>query len=198
MKRQAKRILICGAQGTGKSLMSLKFIKLTLASKFEKNYFILCPDDDETLFQKFPVIKPEDLPRSGKIIFDEDDENFFITIKQRAIHGIMVIDDGQFFVSNQKNEQFEKMIQRARQKNLDIIFSCHGMTNVPRRFWTFFTDLILFYTSDSLDIARANIPDIDEKKQWQTEVNNKVKESRNFHYCKTFRLQPSVFDFLNS
>lgn len=199
-ERNSKRIFICGAQGVGKTHISLMFAAATLSAG--KRVLILCPDGDEQILKPFPIIKAEALstfPKISRLIYDEDDPDFFEKVKDEKTgfkNGLVIVDDGQFFVVNQRNEIFNKYIMRARQKNIDVIFSCHGMSTIPRSFWSFFTDLILFYTSDGLNSARQNIPDFEEKREWKERINNTVMTTKNIRYCEHFKLQPSVYDFL--
>lgn len=201
-ERYSKRILIAGAQGCGKTHTSLEFAAITLQNN--KRVLILCPDNDETLIQRFPEVKIHQLTTFTKIGFlvaDFKDKFFYEKIANEKTgfrNGLFIIDDGKSFTINSRNEDFVDMIRRARQRNLDVIFSCHGMTDVPPSFWTFFTDMILFYTSDNLKKSSYSIPNMEEKIEYQQRVNDTAWNTGNGRYKEHIKLQLSVQDFLKN
>lgn len=203
-ERQSIRSLVCGMQGTGKTRVAIDFINALKNNPYEKNVLVLSPDPDELSLSFLPEISADQLrytrPIFHRLTFDESDEKFYIKIRDGFSNGLLVVDDGTFFLANSRNETFNKMIMRARQKNIDIIYVCHGMGTIPPSFWAYFNHLILFYTSDNLNnpTARKNIPDIEDKIKWQKEVNRTAQQTGNAYYKKAFKLQPTVNDFIKT
>lgn len=173
-------MIVAGTNGTGKTTFAEKLI-----STLKKPVIVIDPDGMEKTWQKYPTIEKSDIyylqpGKKVRIIYDDDDKTFFEmlrTIKNSAI----IFDDAMFFLEDRKNENFRKLFIRRRQLNNDIIFICHGLSEIPPSFWTFATHLVLFKTRDGFERSKKNIPNFETVKNGIFLVNEKAK---NNHYHK--------------
>lgn len=163
MSRSQFFTLLVGAQKCGKSTKAKK-IADAINSK-GKPVLCILPDDDEKIFWDIEEIDYEDDKnklarelyyfRSGikKIICE--DEKIFYEIRKYFRNGLILIDDARLYLSS-RPEEFRRMIMRRRQSNNDVLFMCHGLSEIPPSVETFINDIILFRTTDS-DVSRWNV-----------------------------------------
>lgn len=155
--RSQKFIIVCGGQGHGKSTYANNLIKAY--HKSGKPCLNVLPDDSEDLFCEYDEI--EDIEylhtiKSGVYNILTDDPKDFLKIKYdkktgRGFYGgLITIDDGRVFLTS-RDEPFRKFIMRRRQGNNDVMFICHGLSEVPPNSSTFATDIVLFGIGDEFD-----------------------------------------------
>lgn len=168
--RQQRNIVLFGTNGTGKTTVMLN----TAIEYLERNYRtgkrVLCclPDDGE---RKYDVIKEITLEEhslnnfSGiKKVFIEDKSDFEMIYKtytaktSAGFNGLCVFDDLGVLL-NRRPEEVLKMLRRRRQMNMDMLWNFHGLTtDMPRSFWSFLTDIILFKTGDEHTDTMEKLP----------------------------------------
>lgn len=155
-KRSPHRILVIGAQETGKTATGIYLFENALTNK--KYHIALLYDDDEEKFHHYPEIFVGEEPLEFcRIIFDEDDEYFLETFRKTYKNAGVLIDDTMMFLEDRKNENFRKIYMRSRQRVNDVICTFHGLSEVPPSFFNFATDIILHRTKDSPKRAEYKI-----------------------------------------
>ncbi len=181
-------MLFVGAQFTGKTSLAIQIV-----SQVPRKTLFVIPDDGEPKLRAYPPITLEKLhlmrgtKTKARIIYDEDRSDFFQFIRHNFFNGTLFFDDGMYFLADRRAEQFRKLLMRNRQSNNDIYFVCHGLSEVPASFWTFFSTLVLFKTTDSFDRASYRTPNFDELKQRKNEVDRLAQN--NPHAYKIYKLR---------
>lgn len=191
MRRQIFCVIV-GAQGCGKTSEAFKLIKV-----FEKQGKpILCviPDDEEKQFWQIEEIETDDESalihelrnfKSGiRKIYCEDVKLFDI-IRAYFRNGLIVIDDARVYLGS-RDKPFRSLIMRRRQKNCDIIFICHGLSEIPPSCNSFITDIILFEIGD--DYETWNVAN---KKMYVPIVAriNSIARTKNKYYSERISLR---------
>lgn len=186
--------LIAGAQGCGKSTYAWKIIEAFLKQK--KPVLCILPDDEEKLFWNVEEIEhDEDRPnktaielrnlKSGiKKIYCAN-VKLFDLIREHFKNGLIVIDDARVYLTS-RDEPFRAMIMRRRQKNCDIIFICHGLSEIPPSCNSFLTDVILFEITD--DFKRWNISNKEMYKPVVDRINH-IARTSNKYYSERIKLR---------
>lgn len=179
--------LIVGAQGCGKTTYAFKIIK-----KFqEQGKPILCiiPDDEEKLFWDVDEIECDwdnlnqlkrDLHnfRTGIKKIYCDNVKLFDLIRHFFKNGLIVIDDARVYLTS-RDEPFRAMIMRRRQKNCDVLFICHGLSEIPPSCNSFITDVILFETTD--EFKKWNIANKERYKGIVENINHIARTTNKYH-----------------
>ncbi len=186
MSRQPESILIVGAQKSGKSTIADKFIQ-----ESARKTLIVDSDGLEKLWHKYQEISKNDIYRFNKgrarVIFDEDDPRFFRNIRKTFFGGMLVFDDAAFFLADHRAEHFRKILMKNRQTNNDVVWICHGLSEIPPNFWTFFSILVLFKTIDSFERKKQSLPGF-EAMATRVEIVNRLAQ-KDPHAYKIFRLR---------
>ncbi len=186
MSRQPESILIVGAQGSGKTTLADQLIQNSI-----RKTLIVDSDGLEKTWHKYQVLTKDQIFRfkSGRarIIFDEEDPQFFKILRHGFHNGVMVFDDAAFFLADRRAEHFRKMLMKNRQTNNDVIWICHGLSEIPPSFWTFFSVLILFKTTDSFERKKQSYPQAEAMAK-RVEYVNKLAV-KNPYEKKFFRLR---------
>lgn len=168
-----------GKQKSGKSHLARKAAEKFIAAG--KKVLVIDNGSGEPIWEDLPYIEKSELRTfTGfkQILYNHTDKNFFLSFIGNFWGGLIIFDDGKFFMSNSKNESMMKFISTRRQHNADIFFLCHGITEIAPAFWTFANHLVLFPTRDNLDRRRNVIPEFELWEQRQAAVN-KMNESKN-------------------
>lgn len=173
-ERETTCILIAGAQGCGKTTYALEMF-----NSYPKQGIIIDTGAGEEAFDVFPEVTIQQLKDNRekvKILYDES-KDFFPIMSRNFANGIILFDDGMYFMADRKNENFRKLLMTRRQRNIDIVFICHGITEVPPSFWTFCTHLVLFKTIDNIKRAEKNAPQYDRIEKATIYVNEMSKKN---------------------
>lgn len=193
MRRQFFTV-IAGGQGCGKTTFAFKMINSFL--KFKKPVLCVIPDDEEKLFWDIDEIintgdndnylahELRNFKEGIKKIYCSDVKLFDI-IRNNFRNGLIVIDDARVYLKS-RDEPFRAMIMRRRQKNNDIIFICHGLSEIPPSCNSFLTDLILFNTTD--DFKKWNISEKEKYKNIVATINN-IARTKNPYHCERIKLK---------
>jgi len=168
MTHKPKLIILLGTNGTGKTTLLEEFIK-----NESKKTLVIAPDDRD--WQYVPLI--QNFQNSSLIykgvrrhIWEEPTD--LQTITERFSDGLLVCDDCRsYFSSGHLDKTLHRLLIRRRQMQIDILVAAHGFSEVPPKFYTFATDIILFKTNDNVASRKNVIKDYAKMLRAQQEVN---------------------------
>jgi AAA15 family ATPase/GTPase len=180
--RTTKLIIILGYNGTGKTTLLKQLVnKETNAGR---RSLIVTPDDME--WQELSYIditnksKLEEYKgKSYKTIFLDD--YTLPHIKKNYRNGLLVFDDCRAYFKSTVDRELHNLLIRRRQNMQDIIAVGHGFTEVPPKFFTFASYIILFKTVDNIKRRKDVIRDFDRVEQIQKEVNQQAISNPHFY-----------------
>ena len=172
MPRTTKLIILLGTNGTGKTTLLSEFIK-----NESKKTLVVAPDDKDWL--NIPLIanfQLSSLVYNGvrRHIWEENTD--LEIISNRFQNGLLVFDDCRsYFSSGHLDKALHKLLIRRRQMQVDILVAAHGFSEVPPKFYTFATDIILFKTCDNIASRKNYIREYDKMLYAQSSVNIKAE-----------------------
>ena len=184
--RQQRCVVFFGTNGTGKTTqmltMGLEYMKYN--ARFGKRMLCCLPDDAET---KYDVVQEIPLERQSlqsfkgiAKVFIENKNDFQFIYKtyteknQPTFNGLIIFDDIGVVLSR-RPEEVLNMLRRRRQMNMDMFWNFHGLTtDMPRSFFSFITDIVLFKTGDDHEDTRDKLPA--DKRELFEEVYFRVEE----------------------
>jgi ABC-type sugar transport system ATPase subunit len=165
-ERAAKLTILLGANGTGKTTLLEQILKQS-----NQRALIITPDDIE--WQQYPHNELS------------DESNFAFTGIERHIYrydtlqrvacftsGILIFDDCRAYLKSNIDIEIHNLLIRRRQRMVDIFAVGHGFTEVPPKFFTFATDIILFRTADNIQRRKDCLKDFERIVEMQKFVNN--------------------------
>lgn len=178
--RGQDRIILVGTNGTGKSTLANKIIESSIAGEGRRALAVL-PDDAEPIFFPYNEIQRTELKYIGnvankknKIYFDK--KNIFTELENVFKNGCLILDDAKFYVGS-ADDELKKLFIRSRQNNVDIVFICHGLSEIPPAIITYTTKIILFNTVDSWKRLKEKIPN----PEYFDQIVNEVRTQANAH-----------------
>lgn len=186
-KRKQISTLFSGAKGCGKTTLLMKFVKNYI------NYGNVCfvyNGAGEEKIEMFPTEKIENFLTTDKKIFKlnyHSGINFFgrldLATRSKGISKktLIIFDDGMCFIKL-KDFDFENILRSQRQRNLDLIFVTHGISEIPAQFWGFFNSMVLFRTTDNIQRSRNKIPNFDDMEKYVNYVNTNSETNQYYHY----------------
>lgn len=189
--------LIIGCPGCGKTTYAFLIANSILNQG--KPVLWVIPDDEEKAFWDIEELcDTEDLEElayqlrhftSGmKKIFCEDIKIFDV-IRSNFKNGLVGMDDARVYLKS-RDEPFRKMIMRRRQMNCDMLFICHGLSEVPPSTNSFITDVILYQILDDIDSWT-----ISNKKLYIPYVNRiNQKAKTNPYYSERIKLRDVILN----
>jgi ABC-type sugar transport system ATPase subunit len=172
--KQTKFVLIIGTNGTGKSTFCAGLAERTVL--MGGRVLIITPHDRE--WSGVPFLKYEEIRsfrRIKKHIFDEE-KTFELLGNYK--HGLLIFDDCRAYTQSNTVQDLHALLIRRRQHDLNIIAVGHGFTEIPPKFFTFATDIVLFRTCDNIARRRDVIQDFPKMLAAQNEVNERAKMDR--------------------
>jgi len=177
MTRKTKLIIILGTNGTGKTTLIEKFVNAEL-----DRVLVVTPDDRDWLH--IPNIYNIDIAKFDYIgarrrIWQSKTDLSIISGKFR--NGLIVFDDCRSYFKANLDIELHSLLIRRRQKQNDIIVAAHGFSEVPPKFFTFATEIILFKTLDNVIKRKDVLRNFEEMKQLQELVNRKAIDNPHFH-----------------
>lgn len=179
MERTAKTIVIVGANGTGKTTVTKRILK-ALGGK------VLAITPDVIGWEEYPLVeldKPDDFLGDGIRchIFDDDKKSGTMEKILRFKNGAIVFDDCRAYFPDRTDPRLHKLFIRRRQYMVDIVVVGHGFNEIPPKFFTFATEIILFRTTDNIARRKNCLKDFDRMVEAQRRVN-KAAETNPYHY----------------
>ena len=185
MKRKQVSILITGAKGTGKTTKLIELVN-TLEATGAKICFVYNGTGEEKI-EVYKQVKIEDIYTTNERMFRinyTSKNNLFKRLEaitkpqanreQKRI--CLVFDDGMFFIKS-KDYDLENILRTQRQRNLDVCFVTHGISEIPAMFWGFFNCMLLFKTTDKASRSIYKVPT--EFLDYADEVNRSGNEYYN-------------------
>jgi len=173
-ERITKFIIVLGYNGTGKTTFLKKTIVKQELDKPEGRVRVVVPDCVE--WDIFPDVSERFPERVGKYVKARRmiyDDTTLQTLADNYSRGLLIFDDCRAYFPEKLTQELHNLLIRRRQKMLDIVAVGHGFTEVPPKFFTFASDLILFKTMDNIDRVKNYLWDYDGIKRLQQEVNQK-------------------------
>jgi len=180
MKRKQFSLLIAGKQGCGKTS---KLFDIINGYGNEKICFVYNGTGEDKI-DRLPTIQLEQIYTTGqrmfKVNFDANPKARFFERLEKVTLGtkgtqmqrlLLIFDDGMYFLSRPKEYDFENILRTRRQRNLDLIFVTHSISEIPRQYWAFFNSLLLFQTSDAVGSAKYKIPNFEQINSYINVVN---------------------------
>lgn len=184
MPRAAKMIMIIGANRTGKTTL----LKQILAMSGQRA-LVITPDytewNDKNEYgeDKYPL---NSLIQASDYVFEGIQRHIFEPRTLQAItafkKGILVFDDCRTYLDDRTDQAIHNLMIRRGQREVDFIAVTHSFSEMPRRFFSFCSDIFLFQTKDNIDMRRGIVQNIDDLKRIQQEVNLAARENK--HYYK--------------
>lgn len=145
--RYAINTILCGINGTGKTTMLKKILEKMRS--YGNRILIVTPDPIEWK-EALPITKWAELQSFDgmrRIIYSPETMN---KIQQYYSNGVLVLDDCRVYIHAQSNDFMQWLQIRRRQAGIDLFSVFHGLTQVPPVYFTFATNLFLFYTKDNI------------------------------------------------
>jgi len=185
MERPTKCTIILGYNGTGKTTLTKKIVLNEL--KHQRRILIVTPDDIE--WQSIEMVHPRFPERiknyvgARKIIYTK---GILPIIADNFRNGLLVFDDCRAYFTATMDADLHELMIRRRQKMIDIIAVGHGFTEVPPKFFTFASEIILFRTIDNIERRKNVLRNFEQMKQAQGEINA-IAETKNPHFYKILK-----------
>lgn len=180
-ERPTKLIIVLGYNGTGKTTL----VKKTVLNELRHNRraLIVTPDDAE--WQTIEAVHPKWPERiknyvgARRIIYYN---GLLPIITENYRNGLLIFDDCRAYLTASLDMDLHNLMIRRRQKMIDIIAVGHGFTEVPPKFFTFASHIILFRTIDNIERRKNVLRDFAEMKAAQEAVNHIAETQNPYHY----------------
>lgn len=186
--RSQERIIVCGTNGTGKSTLAKKIVDACIQHP-EKRALAILPDDSEPIFRPYNELQQSELRyinqvanKENKIFFTNG--KLFDDVQANFKNGVLILDDARFYTGS-LDEPLKKIFIRSRQNNVDVLFICHGLSEIPPSLITYATKIILFNTVDSWQRLKSKIPNPEKFEKIVNEV--RLRASRHTSNCAARR-----------
>lgn len=160
--------VLLGTNGTGKTTAVKNIAKLS-----GQRVLVITPDDRE--WTEYPLTElrsghSEDFQFAGIRRHIWNDKHT-LKMLQYFQNGLIIFDDCRAYLRASTADEIRQLLIRRRQRNVHIMVSGHGFTEVPPVFFTFATDFILFFTRDNIKRREAYIRNFEAVQNKQEEVN---------------------------
>ncbi len=182
--RQAKRIVIVGTNGTGKTTLLHKIVD----NAHQRTLIITSHpyEWNETNANGEPLYPLNELRRNDDFKFEGVQRHLFdpertMKILHKFRRGLVVFDDCRTFFPDKTAESIHKILISSRQLMLDEIFVCHGVTDIPLRMFTFGPEFFMFRTTDNMDRRSRGVLNYQLIEQMQRKVN-RIAVHNPFYY----------------
>lgn len=111
-------------------------------------------------------------------------------IQKYYSNGVLVFDDARVYIHAQSDDFMTWLQIRRRQCGIDLISVFHGLTQVPPIFFTFASNLYLWYCKDNIKRRAEYIDEADFKaiQEARTRIADKVINDGNNYYFERIPL----------
>jgi hypothetical protein len=173
-ERVTRFILYLGYNGTGKTTALKKFIIQYV--KAGNRVLIVTPDDME-----FATVEEIDIENKKELAsFLGIRKTIFLksyTLEHISDFrdGLLIFDDCRSYFGANTDAQLHELLIRRRQRMIDVVAVGHGFTEVPPKFFTFASEIILFRTNDRIDTRKRYIREFEKVAMAQARVNKKAE-----------------------
>lgn len=174
--------MIIGANRTGKTTL----LKHILAMSRQRA-LVITPDytewndKDEQGEDLYPL---NELTTRDDYVFDGIQRHIYGPRTLQAVgafkKGIVVFDDCRTYLDDRTDQAIHNLMIRRGQREVDFIAVTHSFSEMPRRFFSFTSDIFLFQTKDNIDMRRGVVQNIDDLRKIQAKVN--LEARTNPHY----------------
>lgn len=184
--------ILVGINGTGKTSFVKDILEHTVNEK--NRALIVTPDPAE--WRQVEEVAGRDIATFKgirKIIYHS---GAMEDIQMYYSNGMLIFDDARVYIHAQSDDFMQWLQIRRRQVGVDFFCMFHGLTQVPPVFFTFATNMVLFYTKDNIKrraeyVDEADFAAIQEAK---SRIAKKVEEGNPYYYeiitlDKRFRLK---------
>lgn len=184
-RRAAKCTIVLGFNGTGKTT----YLRNTLNALWlaahkaggRLKILVVTPDDAEwTQYPENLLYSPDDFVFDGIQRHIWDDQRTPALLEYFK-NGIIVFDDCRCYFKDNLDPRITELLIRRRQRAVDVFAVGHGFTTVPPKFFTYYSDAVLFKTVDNIDRRKDCITNFDYFKRKQAEVNERSKRDAHYH-----------------
>ena len=105
-------------------------------------------------------------------------------IRQYYSNGVLVFDDARAYIHAQTNDFMTWLQISRRQKSIDFISVFHGLTQVPPQYFTFASNLFLFYTKDNIKRRGVYVDETDFVRIQETKrrIAQKVADGDKYYF----------------
>ncbi len=176
-ERTTQLIIVLGYNGTGKTTLVKKMIAGSL--KNGRRVLVVTPDDIE--FSTIPPVHQrlthhiKTYTGARRMVYEDRE-----TLKAIINHfddGLLIFDDCRAYFTAALDKELHMLLIRRRQKMLDIVAVGHGFTEVPPKFYTFASKIILFRTNDNIQRRKDVLKDFDKMEYYQQKINKAAEKS---------------------
>ena len=193
MARYPQCNILVGVNGTGKTSFVKNILEHTVNEK--NRALIVTPDPAE--WRQVEEVAGRDIATFKgirKIIYRPDamDE-----IQRYYSNGMLILDDARVYIHAQSDDWMQWIQIRRRQVGVDLFCCFHGITQVPPVFFTFSTNIVLFYTKDNIKRRAEYVDeaDFEEIQAAKSRIAKKVTAGNPYAYeiitlDKRFALKP--------
>lgn len=175
--RTCELIGVIGTNGTGKTT-AVKNLLQSVGGRA----LIFTPHDNEWLeYPHTELNAPDDFRFSGirRHIFPLRE-----TLERTATffyNGFLVFEEIRSYVPAQTDFLMREFLISRRQHMNDILFVCHGFSEIPPAFLTFLSRMILFRTTDNIDRRRRELQQFERLKEAQARINDRALSEPYYH-----------------
>ncbi len=177
-ERVAKMCVLLGTNGTGKTTLLHKILQSS-----GQRCLVITPHDME--WGDYPTTElrtSEDFMFTGicRHIFDDDKKNGTLKRLEYFKRGIIVFDDCRAYLDAGTAKEIHQLLISRRQREVDIFAVGHGFNEVPPKFFTFSTEIILFRTTDNIVTRKDRLNDYPRACAVQKRVNERAKKDPHY------------------
>ena len=177
-ERETERIIIIGTNGTGKSTISKKLV-LNEIKKPDGHAIIVTQHLNEwtnleDVNRRFIDKRVGEYAKARRLIFQKGDLQY---LEQSFRNGLLLFEDCRMYLHSATDEELHSMLIASRQRSVDIVAVGHGFTEVPPKFFTFSTKIILFKTRDNIKMRKPVLLNFEEMQETQLRINQRADDT---------------------
>ena len=180
MARYPRSIILVGVNGTGKTSFVKEILEHTVN---EKNRALIVTPDPAEWRQVEEVSGREIATFKGirKIIYHAEAME---EIRRYYSNGMLIFDDARVYIHAQSDDFMQWLQIRRRQVGVDFFCCFHGLTQVPPVFFTFASNIVLFYTKDNIKRRAEYVDEADFQaiQDAKARIAKKVESGNPYYY----------------